>query len=198
MPHLELSAEIQSLADGLLPPGQPESPLVGIHCGSGYRFRYWPEERFAAVADQLTRRRQARIVLLAGDHERGTVEQIRSKMKSEAVTPQTQSLAQLAAVLGRLDLLICMDTGPMHLAGALGTPLVTIWGPGSLDIFRPRWPRCRVVCHLTDCSGCPQEGSPKRCSLGYTRDQTPCMSDITVEEVVDACLAVLDGPGLNG
>ena len=192
LPRVALTPKQAAQAEGLIGPADGRT-IVGIHCGSGYRFRYWPAQRFAELADRLASQHHARIVLLAGKDERRVAEDIAARMTAPAERPQTSSLTQLAALMKRLDLLVCMDTGPMHLAGALGTPMTVIWGPGSLDIFRPRWPASRIVCHLAECNGCPQEGSPRRCSLGYRRDETPCMSTITVEEVYAAAEEMLAG-----
>ena len=80
----------------------------------------------------------------------------------------------------------------MHLAGALGTPVVVIWGAGDLQMFGPRWPESRVVTHHAICAGCPQEGQPVHCAMGYTRETAICLTPLAVDEVFEAAGSLLE------
>jgi heptosyltransferase-2 len=119
------------------------SPLVAIHPGSGgYSLaRRWSADGFAQVADALVQRHHAHIILV-GTHS-DQVSQVASLMRSEAVNLEDKTtLPQLAAVLERCDLFIGADSGVMHLAAAMGTPLVAIFGPSNHLAWGP-WSRGR-------------------------------------------------------
>jgi ADP-heptose:LPS heptosyltransferase len=110
----------------------------------------------------------------------------------------TPTVADLASVIARCDLFVGLDSGPMHLAGALGAPVVAIWGPGNQHLFGPRWPQSRVVTHRAICEGCPQEGKkPVRCAMGYTRETVICVAPITTDEVFEAASGLLQTRGLR-
>jgi ADP-heptose:LPS heptosyltransferase len=157
--------------------------IVGVHAGSGYRFRTWPERNFAQVLDSAAETFDTRIAVLGGPGDEARVDRIAALTRHPVRTAILRTVEGLAQALDALDVLICLDSGPMHVAGALDKDLVVLWGPGRLEMFGPRQPHTRVVCRWAPCMGCPQEGAPTRCSMGFAVDTTLCMSPITVEEV---------------
>lgn len=150
-------------ADGLLRPlARARGMLVGLHPGSRPPARRWPSERFAALADALARRYGARIVLTGGPDEAELVQAVADQMHVPALNLAGRtSLGGLAAVLRRLDLFIGNDTGPAHLAYALGVPSVTLFGPADvrrwapLDTARHRIVRVPVACSPCGYWECP-------------------------------------------
>jgi ADP-heptose:LPS heptosyltransferase len=136
-PQLELAIRPTDawLARRLLAPGIGTGPLIGIHPGAKGPERRWPAENFAALADILVRRLGARIVL-TGMKGEDAVRAVREHMTSPVLDLSGRtSLGTLAAVLQCCDLLISNNTGPAHLAEAVGTPTVRIW-----DLAEPgRW-----------------------------------------------------------
>ncbi|MEO9058144.1 MAG: glycosyltransferase family 9 protein [Ktedonobacteraceae bacterium] len=131
-------------------------PLIGIHTGARPSSRRWPAEYFAQVADFCARRFNAHIVLTGGADERSTVHEVIKRMSVEPLNVAGKtSLGVLAALISELDLFISNDTGPAHIANALQTPSVTIFGPvdprrwAALDqTFHP------IVRHPVACSPC--------------------------------------------
>ena len=169
-------------------------PLVAIHPGSGgYSLaRRWSAERFARVADALVERHGARIVLVGTPAD--GVSQVASLMRSEAVNLEGKTtLGQLAAILKRCDLFIGADSGVMHLAAAVGTPLVAIFGPSNHRAWGP-WPRDdRHIILRADlpCSPCSYVGY----SVGQREgcQAMTCMKAITPEMVLAAAERLLQG-----
>lgn len=125
---------------------QPGEPLVGIHAG-GYGFRgakRWSPEGFAWVARQLG---TVRLVFFGGPADRDLAEAVVAAGVPDGFvdTSGRLTLSQTIGVLSQLDLFIGNDSGPLHLAAALGTPVVGIYGPTSSLTFHPVGPRVRVV-----------------------------------------------------
>jgi ADP-heptose:LPS heptosyltransferase len=129
-------------ADGLLSASQ--GPLIGIHPGARDPRRRWEIERFAEVADAFAGPVDADIVLTGSAAEAGIVEALAGTMRYPARNlAGRSSLGGLAAIIDRLDLLITNDSGPAHLADALGTPSITIFGPADPR----RWASLDQLCH---------------------------------------------------
>jgi ADP-heptose:LPS heptosyltransferase len=140
------------LAARLLAPVTGSSPVIGIHPGAKSRVRRWPAANFARLVDMMSMRLGAEIVL-TGMPEEDAVREVR-EMTSASVLDLSgrTSLGTLAAVLKSLDLLIVGNTGPAHLAEAVGTPTVRIW-----DLEEPgRWEPLDQARHRL-VTGTPQE-----------------------------------------
>jgi heptosyltransferase-1 len=125
-PWLPVDPAAEAWADEILPP-VVNSPVVLINPGAGWGAKRWPAERYAAVAQGLVER-GCRVLVNAGPGEEPLAELIASQTGG-AATPLACSLAQLIALTRRLALAIAGDTGPLHLACALGRPVVGIYGP---------------------------------------------------------------------
>lgn len=177
-----------------IPMTNDQYPQVAIHPGSGgYSLaRRWSAEGFARVADALAERHGARIVLVGTPAD--GVSQVASLMRTEAVNLEGKTtLGQLAAILKGCDLFIGADSGVMHLAAAVGTPLVAIFGPSNHRAWGP-WPRDgRHLILRADlpCSPCSY--------VGYSVGQREgcqamiCMKAITAETVLTAAESLLQG-----
>jgi heptosyltransferase-2 len=136
------------------------SPWVGLNPGAAYgTAKRWIPERFAAVADLLAGSFDVRTVILGGPSERALGEEIAGLMASPAkVLAGRTSLSELLGVLSCLSLLVTNDSGPMHLAGALGVRQVAIFGPTDFTETRPvgehvlvREPVACSPCMLREC-----------------------------------------------
>jgi heptosyltransferase-1 len=125
-PWLPEDPAAEAWADEILPP-VANSPGVLINPGAGWGAKRWPVERYAAVAQGLVER-GCRVLVNAGPGEEPLAEVI-ARQTGGAATPLACSLAQLVALTRRLALAIAGDTGPLHLACALGRPVVGIYGP---------------------------------------------------------------------
>lgn len=113
---------------------------IGLHIGKGLSLNssVWPTHKFAAIADKLVEKFKALIILTGSSEEVELVNNVERKMKYKAVNLAGQlNLKQLGAVIEKCDLFICPDSGPMHIAAALGVPVIAIFALKS--DFPNRW-----------------------------------------------------------
>jgi len=131
-------------------------PLVVIHPGSKLPTRRWMPDRFAAVADAVIERFGAEVVISGTDGEVEIADAVLSSMHHHAVSLAGRtSLGSLAAIVERSSLFITNDTGTAHLASALRTPSVVLFGPGDVQRWGPLdRERHRVIQVPTACSPC--------------------------------------------
>lgn len=184
----------------------PSHPLVVIHPGTG-RYapsRRWPAECFAAVADGLATRSGAQAVLVGGHEEVALARQVAGlSCNAPPVLAGRTTLRQLAALLRRAAVFIGNDSGVMHVATAVGTPVVAVFGPsnhrawgpytGGTDVGQPRSTVVRVD---LPCSPCLYPGSDHGNRWGCaTMD---CLRLVTPEMVVAAAERLLAGQGAFG
>jgi heptosyltransferase I len=141
-PWLPVDPAAEAWADGILPPSAP-MPVVLINPGAGWGAKRWPVERYAAVAQGLMDRGM-RVLVNAGPGEETLAEAISEGTDGEAA-PLTCNLEQLIALTRRITLAIAGDTGPLHLACALGRPVVGIYGPTDPSRNGPFGTRFKVL-----------------------------------------------------
>ena len=145
-------------------------PLVGINPGAGRLIKEWPPERFAATAAALAADHDATIVLLGADGDRAQADGVRRALPSAVPLIDLVGqapLVELAAVLARLSVLITGDTGPAHLAAAVDTPVVAIFGPTDPNRYAPLTPHAEVAHADLWCRPCGRlRRPPKRCTHG--------------------------------
>ena len=191
-PILEIPSTKQREAEALL--SRRGRPLVAIHVHGGRAVKQWEPEKFARVASELAQRRQATIVLTGGPDDRPLVRQVAGVLPASRVLDVSNltDLMSVAAVLARCDLVITGDTGPMHVAHAVGTPIVAVFGPSDPRRYAPRGPRDRVVRIDLPCAPCNRIRLPPARCTGHTPD---CLALIAPDRVLDAALAVLDACG---
>ena len=121
-----------------------DEPLVGIFPGAGHPSRRWPLERFA----ELARRFESdgvRVVIFAGPEERALVRELRASFPRSTIILDRLSITQLAAAAARLAVFVSNDTGPMHVAAAVGTPVVMLLGHPTHRNYVPPGERHRVI-----------------------------------------------------
>ena len=190
---LRVPAESHARAARLLSAHDQQGPLIGLNPGAGRKVKEWQPERFAHVAAELAARDRATIVLLGSAQERPLTEGVRSRLRSDVrlldLVGQAP-LVDLAAVLARIQVLVTGDTGPMHLAAAVGTPVVGIFGPTDPARYAPLTDRAAVVHADLWCRPCHRtRRPPARCRHG-----TPdCLLGIDTDRVVAAVRSLLDG-----
>lgn len=113
-------------------------PVVAVHPGAGDPGKRWPADRFAGLADALARDTGCRVVLLGGPLELDLVEQVSGRMEARPISLAGRlSLGGLAALISQVDLYVGNDTGPSHLAVAVGTPSIAIFGPTDTGRWAP-------------------------------------------------------------
>jgi ADP-heptose:LPS heptosyltransferase len=187
---LRIPAEAQQRAAQLLR-GRRGGPMVGIHASGGRPIKQWEVTRFAEVAAMLVASRGATIVLTGAPGDRAIVDLVRSAIPAtNAIDIAGEAdLLTLAAVLQQIDVLVTGDTGPMHLAAAVGTPVVAVFGPSDPARYAPRGSQHRIIRIDLPCSPCNRiRLPPERCS-GHTPD---CLAGIDAVTVFDAAARVLD------
>jgi ADP-heptose:LPS heptosyltransferase len=165
-------------------------PLIAIHTSGGRAIKQWEPSRFAELARRLATEDGATIVLTGDRGDRPLVDTVRGLLAQRQVVDVTGDLdlLQLAALLERVGLLITGDTGPMHLAQAVGTPVVAIFGPSDPVRYAPRGTFDRVVRVDLPCSPCNRIRQPPERCVGHTPD---CLSAVSVEQVLHAARSVL-------
>jgi ADP-heptose:LPS heptosyltransferase len=127
--------------------GRSHDGFVLVHPGSGSREKCWPTERFVKVIDKLKRtKKEVRVVVGEVESERFTPEQIASLEKAAgAPVFRPATFVDLFNELRIASLLIGNDSGPSHLAGVMGLPTVTLFGPSDPVVWKPMGPRVRVL-----------------------------------------------------
>jgi len=152
--------------------------IVGLNPGSVYgSAKRWPADRYATLADQLSRA-GARVLLLGSSKEADILARVQSLMQSKAVNLAGKtSLKLLAAILDRCRVLVTNDTGAMHVAAAVGTPVVAIFGPTDPRVTSPLGKFHQILRHPPSCAPCLL----RECPIDHR-----CMTAISVEEVLAA------------
>jgi heptosyltransferase-2 len=181
--HLHLSARARDLAAAAL--GSARAPLVAIAPGARWATKRWPPERFAAVADTLAAD-GASIVLAGGPGDREAFARFRSALRAPiAADLSALPVDALAAALARARLLVACDSGTVHLASAVGTPVLALFGPTSAVRWGPAAPG-RALSLGLPCSPCSNHGGDV-CPEGHHR----CLADLTPQAVVAAAREML-------
>ena len=154
-----------------------ERPLIAIHPGSPIPIKRWMPERYAELSDWLVARKRAQILFLGVKDEIPIITEIQGLMQAETnnIAGKT-SLTQLASILQICSVFIGNDSGPMHLAAAVGTRTIGLYGPGDPTRFGPVGTMCRTIRRKTDCPPCPEA----TCRFG----EDGCMSKIQVADVI--------------
>jgi len=155
-----------------------EGPLIALNPSGTWQTKRWLLSHFAALGDRLCSERKANVLLLWGPGERRDVEQIASLMEHTPQIAPATTIAELGALLASCDYVISNDSGPMHIAAAVGTPTLGIFGPTNPALQGPWNPRSGWVrLDGLDCLGC----NLTRCEIGNI-----CMRDLSVNAVCDA------------
>jgi heptosyltransferase-2 len=174
--------------------GDASSQIVGLFPGSNAPARRWPQDRFTAVGCALARR-GTRIVVMGGAAERELTGRTSAGIPEAVDAGGATDLIGLASLLSACDLVITNDTGPMHLAGAVGTPTVTLWGPSDPAEVCPVGARdVRISGAGLPCKPCFKNECPRQgvgTSLPAAHEE--CMQLISVDEVVQAAVEILGG-----
>jgi len=180
-----IPADARSTATGLLRTAglDPERPFVLLHPGASAAARRYPARRFGKIAHLLTERGWS--VLVTGvAREEGLVSAVLEQAPAARALLDTTDLGQYAALIERAALVICNDTLPLHLADALGTPLVALFSGTDLESqWEPRSTPHTLLRRPTPCHPCYLF----ECPIGL-----PCL-DIDPREAVDAALSLLSG-----
>jgi len=162
----------------------PNFPLIGIHPGGNWIYKLWDAENFAQLGDILMGDIQAQILLFAGPNEFELQDKVALMMKKRPILVRECGLRQVAALISRCNFYIGNDTGPMHIATAVETPVVAIFGPTDYRRSAPYGSQHMVVRSNTDlgCNPCHPGRNPGGCGMGICK----AMKLVTVEQVLEA------------
>jgi len=120
--------------------------LVGLFIGAGHPLRRWAIERYADLADSLIRNDKVRVIVFAGPEERGFLSEARKLFPPSTIFFDALTISQLASAQARLTVFISNDTGPMHIAAAVGTPVVVLLDRPTPNAFVPLGEQHRILC----------------------------------------------------
>ncbi|MBU0502795.1 MAG: lipopolysaccharide heptosyltransferase II [Candidatus Omnitrophota bacterium] len=156
-----------------------EDFLIGVNPGGNWLPKRWPKESWVVLIERLIKESHAKVVVTGGPEDRGLVMDIQAQLSSEPIIAcGLLSLKQLAALFKRLDCFISADSGPLHIANAIGSkkiiglfgptsPLITGPNPGASTIIIKKDIGCRTPCYEVDCP------------------DNRCMKVITVDDVIE-------------
>ena len=154
-------------------------PMVAINPVARWETKLWANKKFSQLADNLIDRYDAKIVFTGGPDDRETIQNIMTAMKGHAVNLAGHTtLKMLAALYQKMVFVVSTDTGPMHLAAAVDTAVVALFGPTAPWRTGPFGSGHRVIRTASACSPCFK----RQCD----RNRCRCMTDITVEMVYSA------------
>jgi lipopolysaccharide heptosyltransferase II len=160
---------------------QPGRSLIACHVSANNgQSKRWPVPYWAALIDRLIREEGAYVVLTGAPNDLPLIEKITRRMREQPINLAGKtSLTQLAALLKRADLLISGDSGPMHMAGAVETPLIAIHGPTDPALSGPVSHHATILRDDIWCSPCYQARDTADCRFFTTQ----CMKNITPARV---------------
>jgi ADP-heptose:LPS heptosyltransferase len=166
-------------------------PRIAIQATSNANTRQWPKERFAHLADELRERFGADIHFIGSPHERKKLEAIDALSRLRHAFHWSLTLSQATAAIAACDLLIGNESGLVHVAAAVGTPCIVLWGSANLNMCRPDGPpeRCTVIYHELSCRLTCRE------SYCVNPSNLDCLRRIQVVDVVEAARRHLERSG---
>ena len=158
---------------------------VGLFPGAGWKLREWMPARFAAIGDRLVQHFNADVLIFGGQKESELVHSVANLMHTRAIPfAGNLRIRELAACIEQCHLFVTNDTGPMHIAAAVGTPTVSLFGPGNHTRFQPLGASHQTIRHDVPCSPCKQFTDKCKDNI--------CMKGIEVDEVWNAIFRALE------
>ncbi len=173
----------------------PEGPRwVGLSAGASHATKLWPVQRFTQLALALSKAQDdLRFVLIGGPGDRAQLEALRAALPNRLLHAQDVSqldVSQLAERIAGLHLMVSVDTGPAHMAAAFAVPTVALFGPTAASRWGPVGAEHRAITLGLDCAPCSNTGGQ---ACPQPERNHACMQELPVEEVLGACLEILQG-----
>ena len=161
-----------------------EQLLIGIHPGGNWEYKLWSARNYAQLANVLRKKQKVSILLFAGPNERELQAQVAKMMDVPPILVKTENLRHLAALISACDIYIGNDTGPMHIAAAVDTPVVALFGSTNHIRSGPYGEKHTVVKSGIElgCNPCHPGRNPGGCGAGSCE----VIAGITVEQVLAA------------
>jgi len=147
LPFLKTRAADAAALERILTKARADAgaPLVGLFPGAGHPSRRWPLEQFAGLADFLIRNDQIKVLVFLGPEEHALNKEIRRLFPAAVIIVEQLTIPQLAAAQARLAAFVSNDTGPMHIASAVGVPVVLLLDKRAPESYLPQGDRHRVI-----------------------------------------------------
>ena len=185
-PHLQLTEEEDTFAHRFFAKVgiTSEQLLIGIHPGGNWVYKLWDAEKYAQLANILCQEHKASILLFAGPNERELQAQVADMMDTPPIFVKTENLREVTALIAACDVYIGNDTGPMHIAAAVDTPIVALFGSTNHVRSGPYGEKHTVVQSGINlgCNPCHPGRHPGGCGVGSCE----VIAGITVEQVLEA------------
>ncbi|MGA2624072.1 MAG: glycosyltransferase family 9 protein [Bacteroidota bacterium] len=161
--------------------------LVVVHAFAGWEYRQWQLSQYAVVAQEMVERHSACVVFIGTQKESCKMQEYRKAFPQIGAIPffDSSDTGALTALLARAGLFIGNDSGPLHLASAMGVPTVGLFGPASPSLTGPQTHQDIGLFHRVECSPCNQ--------IKCVRPDDPCINLIAAEEVLGAVETILAG-----
>ncbi len=192
-PSLPPRPEVK-LAETSQPDGSPWRGLIAIHPGVSVfgALKAWRPERFAALGKALVEDGVRVVYLWGGASEEAQVKRLVEQAPGTEAAPKL-NLIQLAALLEQSQTFVGVDSGPLHVAAALGVPVVGLYGPKHTGTYGPYWPGTSAVAADFECSPCRYRRCPRDDAARVETPDgvlriSPCMDTIEVARVRAECL----------
>jgi ADP-heptose:LPS heptosyltransferase len=182
-----VTSEDLTAVEAFLSPKIQSSPFVILAPMTTWESRCWEPDRYAQLGTRLARNGYRTVIISSADErEKKVAGEIADKMDCDPVIAAgVFSFREMAALIGRADVLVSGDTGPMHVAAAMNTPFVSLFGPTPVAGRAPFSDRGISIMHPVPCGPCDQ----KLCPLAGP-GRMACMSLITVDEVLESVLSL--------
>lgn len=184
-PALAIARDEAAAADALLPHVSTGRPRIGIHPGGKWSVKRWPTEKFVALIEIIEKELGAEAIVFKGPGEAEHTERLRGGVSARTVFLDLLPIRTAAAVISRLDAMVACDGGIMHVAGAVGTPTVGIFGSSEPAVWFPYEGAgpFRAAFIDVECRPCHRH----ECPLGHTR----CLNELSAAIVANTLRAVL-------
>lgn len=154
--------------------------VVALHPGAGHQAKRWELARWIRLAERVDAELNARAIFIAGPGEQAAISAAASSMRRPSAVAAPPAIGALAALLGRAQVVTAGDTGPLHLAAAMGRPVVALYGPSDPQTAGPVGTGHAVIKYPCACGWAPGPAFNRHCA------DAACMAAIGVDEVVEA------------
>jgi ADP-heptose:LPS heptosyltransferase len=181
-------ADSYAVREALAALPNPQLPVVVLHHGAGTAAKRWPLENWSELLQRLGHETAATVILVGDSTDQARARQLARGQHRVVDWTGRLTLMQLAALLGEADLFIGGDSGPAHVAAAMGTPTVVLFsGTNRAECWRPFGSRTQILCWPVRCSPCHLKTCPVPGHL--------CMSGIRPSAVLEAVRQIIASIG---
>ena len=186
-PRLILSADEKEWADTWL--GEKAvthgKKIIGLNPGASWPAKMWSWEKYAALADRIIDDHNADILVIQGPGQGTLAQQVADTMKHSPIIVDYLPIRQVTALINRCAVFVSNDSGPMHIAAAVETPTVGIFGPSDAEIWFP-------YSESNDCYSIKPD-VPFCCGKDFCTEPVSCITTIGVDEVIHLVRKAMDG-----